>query len=170
MGDTHNVGGVESGTGQRFPFGGGMADDALSVVAPLAMATEALTMIGPFETRLAEIGGISLSSVTIFAGLNFVTGAVMMTGAAVAAHFGHPGMNLMIEFYRLIKVSQFIQQHRFRRFRKTMLVDAVSHRKSRTGAKAVVFHGRAGASVTNLTIHFRHLVAGRNVRVCQRRE
>lgn len=154
MRDTHNIGGIKSGAGQGFPFGGGMADDTFGIVAPFAMTTETLAMIGPFEAGLAEIGGISLSPVTVFAGLNFITGAVMMTGAAVATHLGHSGMKFMIEFDRLVKVRQFIKQHRFRRFREAVLADSVGHRKSRAGAKTVILHRRLGAGVADLTIHF----------------
>jgi hypothetical protein len=111
VGDTHNIGGVHSGAGQRFSLGGSVTDDALGIMTPLAMTAHTLAVIGPFETGLTEIGGIGLSPMAVFARLNLVGGTVMMAGTAVAAHLGHPGMNLMIEFDRLIKVGQVIKQH-----------------------------------------------------------
>lgn len=67
VGDTHHVGRVARLAGHHLPRLRGMADRALCVVTPLAMAIETLTMIRPFESRLPQVVRIGGAAVTFFA-------------------------------------------------------------------------------------------------------
>ena len=63
----HDIGGVFARRMQEIFIGRTVANDTLGIVAPFAMAAEALTVIGALESRLPEIGRVGLAAMALAA-------------------------------------------------------------------------------------------------------
>ncbi len=109
---THEIGGI-------LPRGGGhlrgacqlravdtfeVALCAIDRVTPLAMTTQALTVIGAFDSGLAQIGGIGGSPMAFTAGADLSGWIVMMTGRASRTHDLHVCMEFVRESHGLIEI------------------------------------------------------------------
>lgn len=148
MRDTHDIGGILAGGLDRFGVVGIMADDTLGVVAPFAMTAEALTVIRPFETRLAKIVGIGLAAMTFAAWRNLAGRAEVMAGFTSLVHVRHLGMNFMIEMHRAILIDQLIEQHRIGGFGYLMLGCRLGPGQVGAGFEARVIVCRIGTGMT----------------------
>lgn len=160
--DSHDIGGVFARGQHGFCIVGIVADDTLGVVAPLAVAAKALTVIGALEARLAEIVGISLAAVTFTAGRNLAGRAEMVAGFASLVHVRHLSVDLMIEMYGAVLINQFIEQERIGRLGNLMFRGRLRPGQVGTGFETGIIAGGIGAGMALDTIKFQpfHILLG----------
>ncbi len=100
----------------RLESGFGLvADFAGRAMAPFAMAVQALTMIRPLESWLADVSAIMVALMAALARrMRCALRRKVVTHCAAARHARHLGMTLVIEWNRKVSLLQFIQNNQIR--------------------------------------------------------
>jgi hypothetical protein len=105
----------------RFP---GMAKLTGGVVTPVAMALQALPMVGTLQARLPKIVGIdALYTMTFNAGWNFSRWSIMVAFHAARPKFRHMSMRTVGENHGTILILQLINNEHVGTFVRGMLCD-----------------------------------------------
>lgn len=148
--------------GGALPFQRHMADPAIGVVTPFAMTGDALPMEGAFQSRLTQIGGLSLLPVALAAGRDMPFGAVMVTGGATLIHSSHLGVKLMVEMDGAVLIDQFVQDEHLRGFRQIVPAGDVDLGHPGTVGQAGILGRRCLTGMALTAVDFGHF-SGRQV-------
>jgi hypothetical protein len=111
MGCSHDVRRVGRRGRHSFARLRDVTDGTLGVMAPLAVTTEALTVVRSLEARLPKCVGAAGRAVTLLARGDFPGGGEVVAGLAVGLHFGHARMNLVVKMHGAVQVGDFIKNY-----------------------------------------------------------
>ena len=153
--DSHDIGRVGRDGCHALALLGKVTNRALGVMTPLAVTTQALTVVGTLQPRLLEGVRVVGSAVTLLAGRNSAGRREMVTGLTVRLHFRHSRMDLVVEMHWAIEIGDLIQNHYRWGFCQLMLDPfLVGDTQCGTWLEAHVFGGRFRASMALQAVEF----------------